>query len=82
MIIFVINLFIDFGINSTFNVDCLVDYKDLDVISLVNESSHKLILESLFLSPLPDILPYIACQVDKFLMIKLSPRKMVRFENI
>ena len=41
--IYIIDL-IDFGISSTFNLDCLVDYKGLDVIPLVDEFSHELIL--------------------------------------
>jgi len=67
MIIYVIDLLINFDINSTFNIDCLVDYKGFDLISLVDEPFHKLIFESSLLSPLSDILPYTACQVDKFL---------------
>ena len=40
--IYVINLFIDFGINSTFKIDYLEDYKCLiNVISLVDESFHE-----------------------------------------
>jgi len=62
-----IYLYIHFGINSTFNIDCLMDYKGLDVIQLVDEPSTEPIFESLFLSPLLDILPYTAYQVDKFL---------------
>ena len=36
---------IDFGVNSTFNVEDLVDYKGLDFILLVEESSLELIFE-------------------------------------
>jgi len=57
-------ILIDFDISSTFNIDCLVDYKGLiNVIPPVDEP----IFKSSFLSPLPNILPYTACQVDKFL---------------
>jgi len=59
-----------------------VDHKSLDVISLVDEPSHELLFESPLLSPLPDILHYIACQVDKFLHDKIIPLKVVRFKNI
>ena len=70
--IYVIYLFIDFGISFTFNIYYLVDYKSLiNVISLVDEPSHKLIFESPFLSPLPDILPYTTNQVDNFLDDKI-----------
>ena len=65
--VYAINLFINVDIGSTFNIEYLVDYKSLDVFSLVDESSHEPIFESLFLSPLPYILPYTTCQVDKFL---------------
>jgi len=65
--IYVIHLPIDFGICSTFNIDCLVYYKALYVISLVDEPYHEPIFENPFLSSLPDILPYTACQVDKLL---------------
>jgi len=44
--VYVINLFINIGINSTFNIECLVDYNDLDVIPLVDKSSHEPIFES------------------------------------
>ena len=69
--IYIIDLSIDFDICSIFNIDCLVYYKGLDVIPLVDEPSYELIFESSFLSPLPDILPYITCQVDKFLDDKI-----------
>ena len=46
--VYVINLFINVGIILTFNVEYLVDYKGLDVIPLVDESSDKPIFESLF----------------------------------
>jgi len=75
--IYVIDLSIDFGIIFTFNVDCLVDYKGLDIISFVDE----LIFESPFLSPLSDVLPYTTCQVNKFLNENYHP-KVVKFENI
>jgi len=65
--IYVIHLSIDFDICSIFNIDCLVYYKGLDVIPLVDEPSYELIFESSFLSPLRDILPYTTCQVNKFL---------------
>ena len=68
---YAINLPIDVGISSTFNIDRLVDYKSLDVISLIDEPSYELILEILFFSPLSDILPYTTCQVDKFLYDKI-----------
>jgi len=54
--IYVIDLPINFGISSTFNIDFLV-YKDHDVIPLVDKLPM-----SLFLSPLSDILPHIASQ--------------------
>ena len=69
--IYVINLFINVGISFTFNVKCLVNYKGLDVIPLVDESSHEPIFESLFFSPLSDIFTYTTCQVDKFLDNKI-----------
>ena len=48
-----------------------MDYKGLlNVIPLVDESSHEPIFESLF-SPLSDILPYATCQVNKFLDDKI-----------
>ena len=48
--IYAINLFVNVSISSTLNVEYLMDYKGLDVISLVDESSHLLIslLMSLF----------------------------------
>ena len=51
--IYVIDL-INFSISLTFNIDCLVDYKGPDVISLVDELSHEPILESPFLLALLD----------------------------
>ena len=36
--IYVIDLLIDFGICSTFNIDCLMNYKSFDVIPLVCET--------------------------------------------
>ena len=69
--IYVIDLSIDFDTSSTFNINCLVDYRGLDVILLVDESSHEPIFESLFFSPLPDILPCTVYQVDKFLDDKI-----------
>ena len=68
---YAINLFINVGISFTFNVEYLVDYKGLDVIPLVDEPFHELIFESPFLSLLPDILLYTACQVNKFLDNKI-----------
>jgi len=56
--IYVIDFSIDFDINSTFNIDCLVDYKDLDVIPPVDESSPESIFESPYLSLLPNISLY------------------------
>ena len=54
------------------NIDCLANYKDLiNIISLVDEPSHEPIFESHFFPTLPDILSYIACQVDKFLDDKI-----------
>ena len=47
--ILMIDLFIDFGISSTFNIDWLVDYKGLDVIPLVEKPSSEPIFP--FLSP-------------------------------
>jgi len=48
-----------------------MNYKDLDVISLVYGLSYEPISKSPFLSQLPDILPYTICQVDKFLDDKI-----------
>ena len=48
-----------------------MDYKSRDVIPFVDEPFHEPILESPFLLLLPDILPYTACQVDKFLDDKI-----------
>ena len=45
--------------------------KVINIIPLVDEHSHEPVFESPFLSPLPDILPYTACQVDKFLDDKI-----------
>ena len=61
----------DFGISLTFNIDCLVDYKGLDIIPLVDEPSYEPTFESPFFSPLSDILPYTSCQIDKFLDDKI-----------
>ena len=52
--IYIIDLSLDFGISSTSNINCLVNYKGLDVIPLVDEPFHEPIFESPFLSPLPD----------------------------
>ena len=63
---------IDFGINSTFNIECLVDYKGLiNIIPLIDEPSHEPISESPFFSPLSDILPYATCKIDEFLDDKI-----------
>ena len=56
--IYIIDLPIDFGISSTFNIDCLVDCKGLiNIIPLVDEP----IFESPFISPLSYILFYTTC---------------------
>ena len=63
-----VNIYIiDFHINFGINIDCLMDYKGLDLIPLVDEPSHESIFDISFLSPLPNILPYTACQVNNFL---------------
>jgi len=63
---------IDFETSFTFNIHCLVDYKDLiNIIPLVDEPSHEPIFKSSFLSSLRDTLPYSACQVDKLLDDKI-----------
>jgi len=60
--IYVIDLLIDFSINSTFNINCLVDYKGLiNIIPLADKAYPEPIFESPFFSPLPYILPYISC---------------------
>ena len=69
--IYVIDFSIDFDISSTFNIDCLVNYKGLDVNPFVDESSHEPIFESPFVSLLSNILRYTASQVDKFLDDKI-----------
>jgi len=70
--IYIIDLPIDFGVSSTFNIYYLVDYKCfINIIPLVDEFSHESIFESPFLSPLSDILSYTICQVDKFLNDKI-----------
>jgi len=69
--IYDVDLFIDFGISSTFNIDYLVDYKSLDVIPFVNEPSPEPIFENPFLSTLSDVLPDTTCQDDKFLDDKI-----------
>jgi len=73
--IYAINLFINVSISSTFNVEYIVDYKGLYVIPLVDEPSRDPIFKSPFLSPLPDILSYTACQIDKFLDDKIITTK-------
>ena len=56
--IYVIDLSIDFGINFTFNIDCLMGYKSLiNIISHVDEPSPVHTFESPFLSSLLDIYP-------------------------
>ena len=56
---YVIDLFKDFSISSTFNVEDLVNYKGLDFISLIDEPFP--------LSLLPDILHNTADKIDKIL---------------
>jgi len=46
--VYVINLFINISISSTFNIEYLVDYKGLDVIPLADETSHEPTFESPF----------------------------------
>ena len=41
--IYVINLLIDFGISSTFNIEFLLGYKGLDIMSLVDEPSNHVV---------------------------------------
>ena len=55
MIIYVIDLLINFDISSTFNIEDLEDYKGLDFMLLVDGTSLKPIFESPSLSPLQDI---------------------------
>ena len=48
-----------------------MDYKYFDIIPFVDEPSPESIFESPFFLPLPDVLSYTACQVDKFLDDKI-----------
>ena len=68
--IYVINLLVDFDVISTFNIDCLVDYKGLDVISFVDELSPEPFREPLLFTT-TSVFPYAACQIDKFLNDKI-----------
>ena len=67
---YVIDLFKDFGINFTFNIEDLVDYKGPDFNfsnPLVNVPSFEPFYESFSLHPLPNNHPNIAEKIDKIL---------------
>ena len=70
--IYVIDLLINFKISSTFNIDCLVNYKGLiNIIPLADEPFPEPVFESLFILPLPEILSHTACQINKLLNDKI-----------
>ena len=59
-----------------------MDYNCLiNVILFVDEPSHEPIFKIPFLSPLPAILPYTLCQVDKFLNDKITITQMVGIQK-
>ena len=60
----------------------LVDYKGLDFILLVDESSHEPIFERPSLPPLQGILPNTAHKVDKILDYEIITTSDVRLKDI
>jgi len=65
---YVLNLPEGFGISLIFNVENLVGYKAFDFNPsnpVLDEPTRDLILEGPFLSPLSNLSPYVAEQIDK-----------------